>query len=154
MIKTTRICPICEKTYEVKISDLYRGYGKTCSKSCGAKLRERNKKEGKYTTIYKLFKDDIKKEHASELDDVIKIFKHKNLEIRGFEYNDNSYRNHYTAFVNITENIRKEILAFLIRYKENDKMNDPGYWKKKYDGLKSYDEAKKDLHCGEYMGFI
>lgn len=36
--------PNCEKVYPVRHSDLARGWGKTCCKSCAAKLREANKK--------------------------------------------------------------------------------------------------------------
>src|SRR5699024_4668642 len=35
--------PGCNKVYAVKKSDLARGWGKTCCKSCAAKLREANK---------------------------------------------------------------------------------------------------------------
>lgn len=35
--------PGCGKVYKVKKSDLARGWGKTCSKSCAAKLRESKK---------------------------------------------------------------------------------------------------------------
>lgn len=36
--------PNCKKSYAVKKADLARGWGKTCCKSCAAKLREVNKK--------------------------------------------------------------------------------------------------------------
>lgn len=36
--------PGCDKVYPVRNSDLARGWGKTCCKSCAAKLREANKK--------------------------------------------------------------------------------------------------------------
>lgn len=35
--------PGCPRVYAVKKADLARGWGKTCSKSCAAKLREFNK---------------------------------------------------------------------------------------------------------------
>lgn len=35
--------PGCPRVYSVKKADLARGWGKTCSKSCAAKLREANK---------------------------------------------------------------------------------------------------------------
>lgn len=35
--------PGCGSVYKVKRSDLARGWGKTCSKSCAAKLREHKK---------------------------------------------------------------------------------------------------------------
>lgn len=39
---TIRRCdaPGCDKSYAVKKADLARGWGKTCSKSCAAKVRE------------------------------------------------------------------------------------------------------------------
>lgn len=36
--------PGCGNTYEAKASDLKRGWGKTCSKSCAAVVRELKKK--------------------------------------------------------------------------------------------------------------
>lgn len=153
-MKIERTCPICGKHFNIRIADLARGYGKTCSKSCAAKLREKNKKEGKYSPIYKALKGDIDKEHNDELDNLIKIFKHKSLEVRGFEYSDNSFIKHYTSYVNIPEDIRKKILEFLIKLKENNKYDDPKYWKTLYENLKSEEEARKDIQSGPYMGFI
>lgn len=36
--------PGCPNSYTAKKADIARGWGKTCSKSCAAKLREANKK--------------------------------------------------------------------------------------------------------------
>lgn len=38
-----KICEVCGKEFNAKPSDVERGWGKTCSKSCAAKLRERKK---------------------------------------------------------------------------------------------------------------
>lgn len=43
MTKITRKCDVCECEYQAKKSDLKRGWGLCCSKSCASKKRERNK---------------------------------------------------------------------------------------------------------------
>jgi hypothetical protein len=43
MSKVERKCDNCQKLYTAKVSDLNRGWGKCCSKSCAAELREKSK---------------------------------------------------------------------------------------------------------------
>lgn len=38
-----RECDICENIYTAKTADINRGWGLTCSKSCAAKKREKNR---------------------------------------------------------------------------------------------------------------
>lgn len=42
--KVTCKAPGCGNTYDAKVSDLNRGWGLTCSKSCAAVVRELKKK--------------------------------------------------------------------------------------------------------------
>lgn len=46
---TLKTCeaPGCDKAYPVRKADLARGWGKTCCKSCAAKLREAKKNEAR-----------------------------------------------------------------------------------------------------------
>jgi len=46
-----RKCDICNTDYYVKKSDLARGWGLTCSKSCAAKKRERSRNNYDETTV-------------------------------------------------------------------------------------------------------
>jgi len=48
-----RLCDICKSEYNVKQSDLDRGWGLTCSKSCAAKKREESKEGYNIVTVEK-----------------------------------------------------------------------------------------------------
>lgn len=39
------VCPICGSKYKTRAVELSRGWGKACSRSCAAQLRENEKKE-------------------------------------------------------------------------------------------------------------
>ena len=43
-----RGCDCCGQSYIAKTENLRRGWGRCCSKSCAAKIRERNKKAANY----------------------------------------------------------------------------------------------------------
>lgn len=58
--KITVKCKNCGKSFEVRVSDVKRGWGKYCSKSCKAKYQE--KKTGQY-------KDYINRNHKHNIHD-------------------------------------------------------------------------------------
>lgn len=45
MSTTIKTCPICEQQYEVRLAELKRGWGQTCSRSCNGKLQRQKEKK-------------------------------------------------------------------------------------------------------------
>ena len=50
----TRDCDNCGVGYHVREANFKRGWGRSCSKSCAAELREKNKKTTSRTEIFKV----------------------------------------------------------------------------------------------------
>lgn len=59
-----RACDSCGNSYVAKTADLRRGWGRCCSKSCSAKLREREKTTKGYqrSTVPRSQHDDVVKQ--------------------------------------------------------------------------------------------